>query len=557
MNRQLFSITNLALFAAAVAFAADPKIAHDLENADQSTSANVIVQFTTSPTAVHHKKVTDLGGAYRDTFAHVNAGSYSIPVSMLGSLAKDPDVVYISPDRTLKGSLDNTTAAVNAPAAWSSGYTGAGIGVAVIDSGISNGEDMPGSTIAYGYSYFNGDFNDYYGHGSHVAGIVAGTGQRSHCSTCFRNLQGMAPGAKLINIRVLDATGAGTDSNVIAAIEKVISLKSTYNIRVLNLSLGRPVYESYTQDPLCQAVEAAWKAGIVVVVAAGNDGRDNSVGNNGYGTIMAPGNDPYVITVGAMRSMGTPTRTDDAIASYSSKGPTAIDHIVKPDLVAPGNQVVSLYSSNGAMYNNYPGNAVTMGYFQTNGGTTGSYQYFTLSGTSMATPVVSGAAALLLQAEPSLTPDQVKAKFMLTAYKNLPKTSTATDPVTGQTFTSQSDAFTVGAGYLDVAAALADKNTFTGMANSPVATYNSTTKITGIVCSSDSICATSAVWGTKSVWGTSSVWGNSAVRGNSAVWGTSAVWGNSAVWGTSSVWGTSVVSSESALSGTIGITGDK
>src|SRR5208282_4947363 len=152
-------------------------------------------------------------------------------------------------------------------------------------------------------------------------------------------IAGMAPGANIINLRVLDQNGSGTDSQVVAAIQQAIQLKSQYNIRVINLSLGRPVFESYTLDPLCQAVEQAWQAGIVVVVAAGNDGRDNSEGTNGYMTITAPGNDPYVITVGAMKTEGTPTRTDDLIASYSSKGPTAIDHIVKPDLVAPGNNV--------------------------------------------------------------------------------------------------------------------------------------------------------------------------------------------------------------------------
>ena len=140
-------------------------------------------------------------------------------------------------------------------------------------------------------------------------------------------------------------TGRAQIARVIAAINTAINLKTRYNIRVINLSLGRPVYESYNLDPLCKAVEAAWKAGIVVVVAAGNDGRNNSAGTNGYGTIMAPGNDPYVITVGAMKTMGTYSRSDDLIASYSSKGPTLIDHIVKPDLVAPGNRVVSLHAS--------------------------------------------------------------------------------------------------------------------------------------------------------------------------------------------------------------------
>ena len=146
----------------------------------------------------------------------------------------------------------------------------------------------------------------------------------------------------LIDLRALDQFGNGTDSRVIAAIQQAIALKKTYNIRVINLSLGRGVYESYANDPICQAVESAWKNGIVVVVAAGNYGRISVNGSNGYGTVAAPGNDPFVITVGAMKSMGTLTRTDDQIASYSSKGPTMYDLVVKPDIVAPGNFVVSI-----------------------------------------------------------------------------------------------------------------------------------------------------------------------------------------------------------------------
>jgi serine protease AprX len=145
-------------------------------------------------------------------------------------------------------------------------------------------------------------------------------------------IRGIAPNVNIINFHTLRQTGQGTDSSVIHAISKAISPKNQYNIRVLNLSLGRPVYESYALDLLCQAVEAAWKAGIVVVVAAGNDGRTNCSIYNGYGTITAPGNDPYVITDGAMNTKGTPDRFDDTMTSYSSKGPTAIDHIVKPDL---------------------------------------------------------------------------------------------------------------------------------------------------------------------------------------------------------------------------------
>ena len=131
---------------------------------------------------------------------------------------------------------------------------------------------------------------------------------------------------------------------MIAAIGRAIELKDTYGIRVINLSLGRPIFESYKKDPLCQAVERAWKAGIVVVVAAGNQGRNNMFGTDGYGTILSPANDPYVITVGAMSDMSTSNRSDDQLASYSSKGPAVVDHVVKPDLVAPGNQIISLAS---------------------------------------------------------------------------------------------------------------------------------------------------------------------------------------------------------------------
>src|SRR5262249_54189638 len=150
---------------------------------------------------------------------------------------------------------------------------------------------------------------------------------------------------------------------------------------------------------------------------------------NGYGTINAPGNDPYVITVGAMKPMGTPTRNDDLIASYSSKGPTALDHVMKPDVVAPGNLLVSLEEA-GTLYAAYPGNRVPYSFYMNGGSSAPSSTYFTLSGTSMAAGVVSGVVADLLQKSPQLTPDQVKARLMKTAWRSFPSQSSVFDPAT-------------------------------------------------------------------------------------------------------------------------------
>ena len=466
-------------------------------------NVRVIVQFTETPTQHHFAKMQSRGGKQGVSLGLIKGGAFSMPASALKDLAEDDEVVSITPDHALKAMDDETNDAVGVAAAWQAGYKGSGIGVAIIDSGVNDSsDDLSGggynqrSRVAYHQDFtgtatsnHSGASWDLYGHGTHVAGIVGGNGSQSN-----GQYSGSAPNVNLIDLKVLDQNGSGTDSMVIAAIQRAIALKSTYNIRVINLSLGRGISTSYVSDPLCQAVESAWRNGILVVVAAGNYGRLNVSGINGYGTVTAPGNDPLVLTVGAMKTMDTASRTDDRIASYSSKGPTTFDHVAKPDLVAPGNLVVSLAASGSTLVSLYPSNLIT-------GLSRYSKPYFTLSGTSMATPVVSAAAVLLLNQNSSLTPDQIKARLMKTAYKTFPTSSVATDPTTGQTYTSYYDLFTIGAGYLDVAAALANNDkapSTVGSALSPSAVLN-TNNTVSLVNGNSAVASSSVVWGTSVV----------------------------------------------------------
>jgi len=526
-------ILTFAILIPVVVVGNDAKLAPELKRATTNGMVSVIVRYNAVPDNIHKGEIRMFGGAVGRDLTMVNSITAQVPAGALATLSDDDAVAYISPDRPVRSHMNNAAPAVLANYAWGLGFDGSGIGVAVIDSGIHDVDDLRDSSgqsrVKYSLDLVGGGTDDLYGHGTHVSGIIGGNGKDSTCPTCGVTIRGIAPNVSLINLRALDNRGAGSDSTVIAAIQAAIQLKDTYNIRVLNLSLGRPVYESYTQDPLCQAVEQAWQAGIVVVVSAGNDGRDNSAGTSGYGTIEAPGNDPYVITVGAMNSKGTPDRADDVMTSYSSKGPTAIDHIVKPDLVAPGNRVVSLQEP-GALELQFPGNRVPYGYYSSGPSLMASSAYYVLSGTSMATAVVSGAAALILQQDPTLTPDQVKARLMKTAYKNLPQHSAVL--YGGATYNLQSDVFTVGAGYLDLQAALSNLDRASGVAKSPTAYYDASSGNVYFLADS------TTPWGQSATWGTSVVWGNGAFLPDSAMWGGSPTPGgsappspNSAMWG--------------------------
>lgn len=552
---------------ATLAVADDSKISPDLRNYTSSTRVQVVVQYAPGTQlncsgllgllGCVVNDVLNLGGTVLSILPVVNGLVAQLDGNAIQTLSNQSNVIYISRDRPVTLMSDTPGPAVNAFAAWNANYVGSGVGVALIDSGVNSHPDfagpsllglLPTSRLAYNQSFVSGTSSaaDLYGHGTHIAGLIAGNAASSTGSQYSRSFKGIAPGARIVNLRVLDANGQGTDSSVISAIQAAIALKSTYNIRVINLSLGRGIYESYKLDPLCQAVEQAWKAGIVVVAAAGNDGRYLPTG--GYGTITAPGNDPYVITVGAMKTMDTPTRADDQIASYSSKGPTFIDRIVKPDIVAPGNLLVSTELPGANLESAEPGNLVPYNSYVYGGSSAPSTTYFTLSGTSMATGVVSGIVADLLQAHPTLTPDQVKARLMKSASKSFPTSSSVYDPATGNTYVSYYDVFTVGAGYVDLAAALANTDVAKGSAMSP----------TAVLDPSGNVYMTApagSTWGTSSAWtpvavygpaemtsgGTSVMWGASGPGGSSVMWGATNEGGTSVMWGATNDAGTSVM----------------
>jgi serine protease AprX len=275
-----------------------------------------------------------------------------------------------------------------ATTAWAQGIDGRGVGVAVIDTGISDAGDLAGRVIdGYDFSGEGSYTSDTFGHGTFVAGTIAGTGAESGGA-----IKGVAPAANLVALKVAGADGSSDVLRVITAVQWAVNNAAKDNIRVLNLSLGTDSTQDWRIDPLNAAVEGAWRAGLVVTVAAGN---------NGAGGIGKPADDPYVITVGASDDATTVAAGDDTVAPFSSVGPTSAG-LIKPDLVAPGTHILSSRSVGSTVATTYPDSQVGATYFRG-------------SGTSFAAPQVAGAVALLLQERPNLSNNHIKGMLKRTA----------------------------------------------------------------------------------------------------------------------------------------------
>ena len=298
--------------------------------------------------------------------------------------------------------------------ALANGTSSSGFSVAIVDSGIAPHADLPLSRIRAYKDFVSGGHLpiDNCGHGTHVAGIVAGSGAQSDGLYA-----GIAPGVDIVALRVLGDTCSGNTSDVIDALEWIARNHQTYKIKVVNISLGHAVLESIFTDPLVQAVERLSRKGIAVVTAAGNQGSLTATGDPGYGGVGVPCNAPSAICVGSLDTQGTPDLSDDRVSDSSSRGPTRFDLLVKPDLIAPGVNIVSLAARGSHLFTAYPHLRVP--------GTNGRPEYFTLSGTSMASPVVAGAAALLLRENHALSVHALKISLQFTA-RLLPLTDVLT-----------------------------------------------------------------------------------------------------------------------------------
>ena len=389
---------------------------------------DVIINPASNWTSSLTTELTNKGALKKKSFTNFEFQVFKVKRKDIDNIASRSDVDFMTVDDTVKtlGHMTTTTGATAVRAINGTGTSldGTGIGIVIVDSGIDFRHQSFNNSSGNSRIVYSKDFtgqnrtDDIFGHGTHVASIAAGNSLVSYGA-----YEGIAPNAKLINLRVLNGYGIGSISSILAALDWIYTNRNntTYNMKVVNLSLGAGAFNSYTNDPLCKAVRKLVDAGIVVVAAAGNEGRDGN-GAKIYGQIHSPGNEPSAITVGAANTFGTDFRSDDTIATYSSRGPTRsfytdasgvrhFDNLVKPDLVAPGNKIIDA--------NSYPGAVNTLvsitrsldAYVSSR---TDRNQMY-LSGTSMATPAVAGAVALMLQANPKLTPNMVKMLLMYTA----------------------------------------------------------------------------------------------------------------------------------------------
>ncbi len=476
--------------------------------------ADLIVAYADHPELFEDGRIESLGGEILRHYEVLKLLAIRLPADALVELAIDDNVDHVSLDDAVVASSVSSRVTANEPV-YPSGnisYDGHNVGVAILDTGVAQHSDLSGNIRQYSFlqgrypqpeldddeiDKYNSSWRvDEYGHGTHIAGIVAGNGYKSS-----GDFAGPARGGSVLSLQVLDGNGQGSMSDVMAALDWLLQYGSYFNVRVANLSLGKPVTESNTTDPLVLAIEQVWDSGIVVVVAAGNYGRE------GYFSTTSPGNSRKIITVGSLTDNDTGHNyNDDYVSTYSSKGPTPGDHVAKPDLVAPGNRLIATTPAKSKLAKLLPNRVV-----ECTTQDSCQYNYMMLSGTSMATGMVSAAAVMMLEKDQSLSPATVKARLMRSARK------LDESPVVA------------GAGLLDIEAAMNETGVVDGEALSPLLAYDAATGGTLIE-------DTSALWG-DTLWGAGYLWTDGGgIAANGYLWTDGGVSANGYIWTDGSVW---------------------
>lgn len=333
------------------------------------------------------RHVESCEGTIKHELPFIDSYAVTIPSKSLNKIASRREIKFVADDAEIHSLLNIATSIVGSRAINDTGLTGKGVGIAIIDTGVYTHPDLtkPTNRIIAFKDFVNNKQNPYddNGHGTHCAGDAAGNGY-----SYGGKYKGIAPDANIISVKVLDGAGKGNTSNILAGMQWVLDNKEKYNIRVVSLSLGDKVSLPNNVDPMVRGCEKLTANGLVVVVAAGNDGPERR-------TITTPGISSSVITVGALDDKRTFDTKDDVVAEFSSRGPTQSGK-TKPDILAPGVNIVSLNKGSSDGF---------------------SKPYRTASGTSMATPMIAGASALILEKNPSLTPDEVKSLMLKNAKK--------------------------------------------------------------------------------------------------------------------------------------------
>jgi serine protease AprX len=515
-----------------------PKLDRKLnDRADRGGTAKSRVIITLNSGYDIGDVVEKLGGKRGRKLNIIGGELIELPNYALRSLGNHKAIKSMHHDRKAGGEMNRAAVVEGARAVQEAyGYKGAGIGVAVVDSGLGYHVDLGhvgtnsavrvvnGQRVAAFVDFVNGRTAAYddHGHGTHVAGIIAGNGLMTAGARA-----GIAPSSHLVGLKVLDNRGAGYISNVIAALDWIVANHKAYNIRVVNLSVGASVTESYTTDPLTLAAKRVVDLGVVVVTAAGNLGRNTATGATVYGSITAPGNAPWVLTVGAYSHEGTTSRGDDKMGGYSSRGPTARDFAAKPDVVATGTGIVSLAVPNSLLY------TTKSAYLLKGSVYSATKPYLSLTGTSMASPVVAGTVALMLEANPNLTPNLVKALIQYTAQDY------------GLDSLTQGAGFLNAKGAVDLARFL--KNPQVGQRYPSNRTWSKTVLWGNVKIRQGVIKPAGTAWSNNTVWGAMS-----DAEGDNIVWGTACPTAEC----DNILWGTSLLDSANALIGTIGVESD-